>query len=99
MKKKPHLGQRRFGEFGRKASKKKAMMDGIIQRIMMMKRRFGFLSMRNPRAVRFVSLNPFPFENEILTDEQDESESVTRNCSFEKSIERSESERLFRIGS
>jgi hypothetical protein len=50
MKKKPHLAQRRSGLFGRKASRKKAIMAGIMHKIMMMKRRFGRLSMRKPRA-------------------------------------------------
>jgi hypothetical protein len=53
MKKKPHFGQRRCGELGRKASRKKAMTAGIMQTIMMMKRRLGFLSMRTPRAAKF----------------------------------------------
>jgi hypothetical protein len=51
MKKKPHLGQRRLGELGRKASKKKEMIAGMMHTIMIMNRRLGFLSMRNPRAV------------------------------------------------
>jgi hypothetical protein len=50
MKKKPHLGHSMLGVLGRKASKKKAMIEGTIQIIIMMNRRFGFFSMRNPSA-------------------------------------------------
>lgn len=50
MKKKPHLGHSKSVELGRNARRKNAMIAGIMQTIMMMKRRFGRLSMRNPRA-------------------------------------------------
>lgn len=50
MKKNPHLGQRRSGELGRKARRKKATTAGMMHTIMMMKRRLGFLSMRKPSA-------------------------------------------------
>ena len=53
MKNMPHFGQRSSGELGRKASRKNAMIEGIIQMIMIIKRRLGFLSIRNPRAAGF----------------------------------------------
>jgi hypothetical protein len=58
MKKNPHLGQSMSGVFGRKASKKKAMIAGTMQTIMMMKRRLGFLSIRNPRAKSLIRKIP-----------------------------------------
>jgi hypothetical protein len=54
MKKKPHFGQSMLGELGRKASRKKAIIEGMMQIIMMMNRRFGLLSMRNPSAKKLL---------------------------------------------
>jgi hypothetical protein len=53
MKKKPHLAQRRSGELGRNARRKNAIIAGIMQTIIMIKRRLGLFSMRNPRAAKF----------------------------------------------
>jgi hypothetical protein len=94
MKKKPHLGHRILGELGRKASKKKAMIEGIMQIIMMMNRRFGLLSMRNPSAARLSISRVFHFRKGLLTDEQYESECIFGNSPFKESVERAEAEGL-----
>jgi hypothetical protein len=97
MKKNPHLGQSMSGEFGRNASRKKAMIAGTMQIIMMMKRRLGFLSIRNPRAKRSISSIPFAGATKKLTDEQNETESVAWNSSLEKSVEWCKSKRLRKV--
>jgi hypothetical protein len=87
MKKNPHFGQRRSGELGRKASRKKAMTAGMMQSIIMMKRRLGLLSIRNPRADESnISLSKFGATVMTRTDEENEAERIPRSSSLEKSI-------------
>jgi hypothetical protein len=94
MKNIPHSRQRRSGELGRKASRNNAITDGMMQTIMIIKRRLGFLSMRNPRAAKW---NEFGYNQSAiskLTNEQNKSECIPRNRSFEKCVEGGEAKGL-----